>query len=171
MKRVVEAGVLAGVGAVLAGVGGEHFLVTAAEQHEIRVGAAQGGQPRRFAFQQRAYFQQVVERARLRVEQVHQRAGVVVAGQFGDERATALGSLDDAASTQYAQALAQRGAGNAQLLAQAAFRWQRLADLQYTVDDQPFDTLGDDIGDLTTVIVVFVMHVRFSTGRTSWAAV
>jgi len=96
----------------------------------------------------------------------------MVAGQFGNEGATALGRLDDAASTQYAQALAQRRAGNAQLLAQAAFRWQRLADLQYAVDDQTFDTLGDDIGDLTTVIVVFVLHVlRSPTGRTSLAGV
>ena len=51
------------VGTLLAGVGGEHLLVAPTQQDEIRVGAAQCGEPCRFAFQQRAHFQQVVEGA------------------------------------------------------------------------------------------------------------
>ncbi len=171
VEGMVQARVFTRVGTLLAGMGGEHLLVAPTQQDEIRVGAAQCGEPCRFAFQQRAHFQQVVEGARLRVEQVHQWAGVVVAGQLGDEGAAALGGLDDAAPAQNAQAFAQCRPGDAELLAQAALGGQRLADFEHAVDDQPFDALGHHVGDLTAVIVGFVRHATSPAGRTSWRAV
>ena len=47
---MVQARVFTRVGTLLAGVGGEHLLVAPTQQDEIRVGAAQCGEPCRFAF-------------------------------------------------------------------------------------------------------------------------
>ncbi|KAG1585074.1 hypothetical protein G6F46_014900 [Rhizopus delemar] len=67
----------------------DHLVIAAADHDEISLGAAYGRQPGGLRFQQRTHFQQVVERARLRVEQVHQRPGIHLRN-MGDERSLAL---------------------------------------------------------------------------------
>ena len=65
VEGVIEACMLAWVYRLLLRMGRQHLLVTPSQQHEIRLGATQRRQARRFAFEQAAYFQQVIQGARL----------------------------------------------------------------------------------------------------------
>ncbi|MOA22189.1 hypothetical protein D3C78_1427340 [compost metagenome] len=152
--------VTASMGArVVVAVGLEHFLIAPPQESEISLRGAQGSQPCRLAFQQRAHLQQVVERARLGAEQVHQRRDIAGTVQRGDERATALFGIDDAAPTQHAQALAQRRTRAAEFLHQAPFGGQHLPHLQHAIDDQAFDAFGDLIGHLALDLPDLSTHI------------
>lgn len=127
---------------------GQHVFVAAADQQAVDIGRPQRCQARGFGFQQRAHFQQVEQRARLRAEQVHQRAKAVAPAELGHERTAALFGIDDAAPAQDAQALTQRRTRAAKLFHQTPLRRQGLADLEYAIDDQLLHPLSHLIGDL-----------------------
>ncbi|MNN94889.1 hypothetical protein D3C81_2136010 [compost metagenome] len=74
MESVVQMGVGGRIGS--RALRRHHVVITAADHDEIRLGATYGGKARGLGFQQRTHFQQVVQRAGLRIEQMHQRPGV-----------------------------------------------------------------------------------------------
>src|SRR5690606_9922300 len=72
------------------------------------------------------------------------------------------------ARAQQLQALAQRGARDAEFFGQAAFGGQGLAGLEHAVHDQAFDAFGHLVGDLAAAGRRGSIHVR-PTGITTGA--
>src|SRR5690606_9628286 len=105
----------------------------------------------------------------LRIEQVHQRAGVALATELGHAGIAALRGFDDAAPTQHLEPFTQRRTRDTQLFTQASLRGQRLSDLEYAIDDQPLDTLSHHVTDLPLCGALLHIHLSPSTtGRTSY---
>ncbi|MNT51380.1 hypothetical protein D3C72_1883440 [compost metagenome] len=135
----------------------DHLFVAAADHDEIGLGAPDGRQPGRLGLQQGTHFQQVVQGARLRVEQVHQRPGVHLRN-MRDERPLALRGMDDLPRPQQLEPFAQRRARHAQLFGQAPLGRQGLAGLEHAVQDQALDPLGHFIGHLAWFLFCFRVH-------------
>nr|GFA44530.1 hypothetical protein [Tanacetum cinerariifolium] len=152
MKRMVETRVLGCRQRVI--VARHQRLVSAGDQHEIGVGAAQCCQARRFAFQQAAHFEQVVEGPRLGGKQTQ-------ATHLRNKRALAVAGFDDPSGAQQVQPLAQGRARHAQFFSQPPLGGQQLADLQYPVDDQPLNPLTDHIGHLLRASGCVAFHGDF----------
>jgi hypothetical protein len=110
-------------------------------------------QPRGFGLEHAAHLEQVVQRARLRAEQMHHRRERRLSRETCHERTLALRSLDDAARPQQLEPLSECGARDAELFREAPLGRQRLTGFEHPVNDQTFDALGNDVRHLAAVVV------------------
>ncbi len=156
MEGVIQASVFTGF--KLPALGRHQSVIASCDQNKIRIGAAQGRKPRRFAFQQAAYFKQVIQGARLRTEQMHQRRYLLLAVHVRDKRPFALLGFDNPPRPQQLQPFAQGCTGNAKLFGQATLGGQELPHFQDAIDDQPLDTFTDHIRHLCRPRLLRTVH-------------